>query len=64
MTFHPQIIEKNSKKEFVVLPYEEWVELQSVLEDAQDLIDLREAKRDESSSATVALRDVKRELDL
>ena len=64
MTFHPQIIEMNSKKEFVILPYEEWLELQSVLEDAQDLIDLREAKRDESLFATVAMRDVKRDFNL
>ena len=41
---HPQILEKEVKREFVVLPYEEFLALQQVLADAQDLIDLREAK--------------------
>ena len=33
MSIHPQIIEKNGKKEFVVLPYEEFLRLQEELED-------------------------------
>ena len=32
MTLHPQIIEKEGKKEFVVLPYEEFVQLQEEIE--------------------------------
>ena len=64
MTFHPQIIEMNSKKEFVVLPYEEWLELQSVLEDAQDLLDLRQAKQDENSVPSLSLDEVKRRFDV
>ena len=64
MTLHPQIIEKNSKKEFVVLPYEEWLELQSVLEDAQDLLDLRQAKQDENSVPSLSLDEVKRRFDV
>ena len=64
MTLHPKIIEKNSKKEFVVLPYEEWLELQSVLEDAQDLLDLRQAKQDENSVPSLSLDEVKRRFDV
>ncbi len=63
MTFHPQIIEKNSKKEFVVLPYEEWLEMQTLLEDAQDLLDLRAAKQ-ESSASAVSFDEVKQRLSL
>ena len=64
MTLHPQIIERNSKKEFVVLPYEEWLELQSVLEDAQDLLDLRQAKQDENSNPSLSMEEVKRHFDV
>ena len=64
MTLHPKIIEKNSKKEFVVLPYEEWLELQSVLEDAQDLLDLRQAKQDENSNPSRLIEEVKQRFNV
>ena len=44
MSIHPQIIEKNGKKEFVVLPYEEFLLLEEELEDFQDLKTFREEK--------------------
>lgn len=44
MSIHPQIIEKDGKKEFVVLPYEEFLRLQDELEDYEDLRTLREEK--------------------
>jgi hypothetical protein len=34
---HPQIIEKDGKKEFAVLPYDEFVKVQEELEDYEDL---------------------------
>ena len=64
MTLHPQIIEKNSKKEFVVLPYDEWLELQSVLEDAQDLLELRQAQQDENSVPSLSLDEVKQRFNV
>ena len=64
ITLHPQIINKGDKKEFVVLPYEEWMALQEVLEDAQDLLDLREAKREEGDALTIPLQAVKQQLGL
>ncbi|MDA0739072.1 MAG: type II toxin-antitoxin system Phd/YefM family antitoxin [Nitrospirae bacterium] len=62
MTLHPQIIEKEGKKEFVVLPYEEFVQLQEKIEDYEDLKDLRSAKETEKSSPTVSLAEVKKDL--
>jgi hypothetical protein len=56
---HPEFLTKDGKKEFAVLPYEEFVALQEVLADAADLIDLREAKVDEASAPTVPLSEVK-----
>ena len=37
MSIHPQIIEKEGKKEFVVLPYEEFLAIKESLEDFEDL---------------------------
>ena len=56
---HPVFLTKDGKKEFAVLPYEEFVALQEVLADAADLIDLREAKAQESSAASIPLIEVK-----
>ena len=41
---HPEVLEKNGKKEFVMLPYVEFVALQEILADAEDVLDLRAAK--------------------
>jgi hypothetical protein len=61
---HPEFLTKDGKKEFAVLPYEEFVTLQEILADAADLIDLRAAKADEGSAATVPLGEVKKCLGL
>ena len=64
MTLHPQVIEKEGKKEFVVLPYEEFVRIQEALEDFEDLKELRQAKVEEDAAPTSTLAKVKEELDL
>ena len=56
---HPEFLTKDGKKEFAVLPYEEFVALQEILADASDLVDLREAKSQESSAPGVPLGEVK-----
>ncbi len=40
MQLNPQIIEKGGKKEFVILPYEEYQAIEELMEDYMDLIDL------------------------
>ena len=50
------------KKEFVVLPYEEFVALQEALADAEDVLDLRAAKRDEADRPGISLAEVKKKL--
>ncbi len=64
MTLHPQIIEKAGKKEFVVLPYEEFVRLQEEVEDYEDLKDLRSVKETEENAPTISLAEVKKELGI
>lgn len=61
---HPEILRKNGRNEFVVLPYEEFVALESILADAQDLLQLREAKRQEESEPGLSLESARRELGL
>lgn len=58
---HPEILRKNGQSEFVVLPYDEFVKLQELLEDYEDLLDLRAAKRDDNDDNSIPLADVKRE---
>ena len=64
MTLHPEILKKNGKKEFAVLPYEEFVKLQEWLEDMEDLLELRKAKRAEGKKRSIPLREAKRRLGL
>ena len=56
---HPQILSKNGKNEFVILPYEEFISLQEFLEIAEDLKDLRIAKKEEAQENTFSLEEIK-----
>lgn len=60
---HPEILTKNGRKEFAVLPYEEFIALQEWLEDLEDLVDLRAAKESEHDAATIPLAELERQLD-
>ena len=62
MSIHPQVIEKEGKKEFVVLPYEEFLAIKENLEDYEDLKDLREAKALEGDAPTTPLSGLRAEL--
>jgi PHD/YefM family antitoxin component YafN of YafNO toxin-antitoxin module len=61
-TLHAQIIKKNGKKEYVVLPYEEFKMIQEELEDYQDLRCLREAKEAEKGLPTIGMEEVKKKI--
>lgn len=61
---HPQILEKDGKKEFVVLPFDELVRVEETLTDDQDLQELRAAKQEEGDAPTLSLGEVKAELGL
>lgn len=64
MVLKPQILEKDGEKQFVVLPYEQFIEVQEALDDFEDLKALRAAGDAERDEPTVPLAEVKRELDL
>lgn len=55
---HPEILTKNGRKEFAVIPYEEFLALQEWLEDLEDLTDLRAAKESQRDSPTIPLAEV------
>jgi hypothetical protein len=61
---HPEFLRKNGKTEFVVLPYEEFVALQELLGDAEDLLDLRKAKQQEGTDPTASLAEVRKRFGL
>ena len=54
---HPEILTKNGRKEFAVLPYEEFLAVTEALADLEDLRDLRAAKAEEGAAKTVSLRE-------
>ncbi|MCC3449931.1 MAG: type II toxin-antitoxin system prevent-host-death family antitoxin [Microcoleus sp. PH2017_40_RAT_O_B] len=61
---HPQFITKNGKKEFAVIPYEEFATLQAFIADMEDLMDLRAAKQEDADRPSVPLAEVKKMLGL
>jgi hypothetical protein len=61
---HPEIVEKDGKKQFVILKYEEFVAIQQALADADDLAALRVAKKEECDAPTIPLDQVVEELEL
>ncbi|MEY4485103.1 MAG: hypothetical protein RL693_2555 [Verrucomicrobiota bacterium] len=63
MSIHPQIIEKAGKKEFVVIPYEEFLLIQEALEDYEDLLALRHEKAGAHGESTRSLDVVLGELN-
>ena len=64
LELHPEFLVKNGKKQFAVLPYEEFLAVQERLADAEDLLNLRKAKRADGKKRCIPLSEVKRELDL
>ena len=61
---HPNYLEQEGKKQFVVLPYDEFIALQEELQDFYDLKELREAKSAEADAPTVSFEEAKKALGL
>ena len=64
LTLHPNILERDGKKAFAVLPYEEFENLQEELDDYEDLKDLREAKVKEAKAPVESLLSVRSALHI
>lgn len=62
---HPQILKKNGQEEFVIISFKEFQAIQEALEDADDLMALREAReKDDPKVPGYTLEQVKLELGL
>ncbi len=64
VTLHPNILERDGKKAFAVLPYEEFVRIGEELNDFEDLKDLRAAKAEEANAPTTSLASVRMKLKI
>ena len=64
LELHPQILQKNGKNEFVVLPFEEFERLREMMEDYEDLRDLQEATAEERAAPTFSLEETRAKLGL
>ena len=64
IALHPNILKQEGKKQFVVLPYNEFIILQEELADYEDLKNLRRAKDAEKDAPTISLEDAKSALGL
>jgi alanine racemase len=61
---HPEFLTKNGVKQFAVLTYQEYVALQEWLEDAEDLLDLRTAQKEEANAPTISLSEMEKEFKI
>lgn len=64
LELHPEFLKKNGRKQFVVLPYDEFVKLQEELEDLADIRALDEARVKESHLPGIPLAEVRRRLEM
>jgi hypothetical protein len=61
LTLHPNILEKNGNKEFAILPFEEFVKIQTELQNYEDLKNLRDSKATEEHMVGLTLEQAKNE---
>lgn len=59
IALHPKILEKDGEKEFAILPFNEFQQIKSELQDYEDLKALRDAKSKEQDIQGVSLSDAK-----
>jgi PHD/YefM family antitoxin component YafN of YafNO toxin-antitoxin module len=62
VSLRAQIIKKDGKKEYAVLPYEEFLRVQEELTDYEDLRCLREAKEAEKEAPTIGMAELKKRI--
>ena len=59
---HTEILKKGNKKEFAIIPFDEYEQLMEYIEDLEDLAELRKLKKVSSKEKTISLEVTKREL--
>lgn len=61
---HPEFLTRNGRKEFAVLRYEEFVELEEWLQDASDLLEIQFEREQLPEEPNVPLETVEEEFGL
>ena len=64
LKLHPEILKRDGKEQFAVIPYEEFLAIQELLEDMEDLRLIEEARANDAGEPGVPLDEVKRQLGL
>jgi PHD/YefM family antitoxin component YafN of YafNO toxin-antitoxin module len=64
ITLNAQIIKKDGKKEYAILPYDEYMKIQEELQDYEDLRSLRAAKEAEKDAPTIGMDELKKKIKL
>jgi hypothetical protein len=62
MLLHPQIIEEEGGKKFVVLPYDEFLQIREALENLEDLGELSKEREECLDAPSRSLREIGKEL--
>lgn len=62
VTLNAQIIKKEGKKEYAIIPYDDFLKIQEELANYEDLLCLRKAKKAEKNSPTISLDELKTKL--
>jgi len=60
MEIKHQIIKKDDKNEFVVIPYSNFLKIQEMLNDYEDLLDLRKAKSESVNEPSIPFEEVEK----
>ena len=61
---HPEFLTKDGRREFAVLRYEEFVELEEWLQDASDLLEIQDARVELPDEANIPLDELEKEFGL
>jgi transcriptional regulator with XRE-family HTH domain len=61
---HPEILKRDGKEQFAVLPYEEFLAIQELLEDMEDFRLIEQAKVNDTGEPGIPLDEVKKRLNL
>ena len=64
LKLHPEFLTAGGKKQFAVIPYEEFEALQAWIEDMFDLYELRIAEDENEGKPTYTISEVRKELGL
>jgi hypothetical protein len=61
---HPEFLTANGKRQFAVIPYEEFLALQEWIEDTHDLYLLRVAREENKDQPTYTIEEVRKDLGI